>query len=99
MISRFGTDNTAVQILRDLPVTGIKFHGEYFGGRMTDQREKIILGGIVKMAKDLGMTVTCGAVNTKLQEEYAKSLGIDIMEGEMYYGAMRNNVFEKCFLS
>lgn len=99
VISRFGTDNTAVQIFRDLPVTGIKFHGEYFGGRMTDQREKIILGGIVQMAKDLGMTVACGAVNTKLQEEYAKSLGIDLMEGEMYYGAMRNTVFEKCFLS
>ena len=99
VISRFGTDNTAVQIFRDLPVTGIKFHGEYFGGRMTDQREKIILGGIVQMAKDLGMTVACGAVNTKLQEEYAKSLGIDVMEGEMYYGAMRNTVFEKCFLS
>lgn len=99
VISRFGTDNTAVQIFRDLPVTGIKFHGEYFGGRMTDHREKIILGGIVQMAKDLGMTVTCGAVNTKLQEEYARSLGIEVMEGEIYYGAMRNTVFEKCFLT
>ncbi|MDE6853249.1 MAG: EAL domain-containing protein [Lachnospiraceae bacterium] len=99
VISRFGTDNTAVQMFRDLPVTGIKFHGEYFGGRMTDEKEKIILGGIVQMAKDLGMTVACGAVNTKLQEEYARSLGIQVMEGEMYYGAMRNTVFEKCFLS
>ncbi len=98
VISRFGTDNTAVQIFRDLPVTGIKFHGEYFGSRMADEKEKIILGGIVRMAKELGMTVACGAVNTKLQEEYAKSLGIEIMEGEFYYGAMRNTVFEKCFL-
>lgn len=99
VISRFGTDHTAVQILRDLPITGIKFHGEYFGGHMTNQKEKIILRGIVQMAKELNMTVACGGINTKLQEEYAKSLGIEMMEGEMYYGAMRSTVFEKCFLS
>lgn len=98
VISRFGSDHTAVHTLRDLPVTGIKFHGEYFGERMTNEREKIILSSIVKMAKDLGMTVTCGGIHTKLQEEYAHAIGIEALEGEMYYGAMRNNVFEKCFL-
>lgn len=99
VISRVGAEVSAIQLFRDLPITGLKFHGEYFGGRMTDEREKIILSAVVQTAKDLGMSVTCGAVNTKLQEEYAKSLGIQVMEGEIFYGAMRNTVFEKCFLT
>lgn len=98
VISRFGADHTAVQVLRELPVTGIKFHGEYFD-HMTSEREKIILSSIVEMAGKLGMSVYCGGIHTKLQEEYARSLGIEILEGEMYYGAMRSTVFEKCFLA
>lgn len=97
VISRFGADHTAVQVLRELPVTGIKFHGEYFD-HMTSDRERIILSSIVEMAGKLGMKVYCGGIHTKLQEEYARSLGIEILEGEMYYGAMRSSVFEKCFL-
>lgn len=97
VISRFGADHTAVQVLRELPVTGIKFHGEYFE-HMTSERERIILSSIVEMAGKLGMSVYCGGIGTKLQEEYARSLGIEILEGEMYYGAMRSTVFEKCFL-
>ena len=98
VISRFGADHTAVQVLRELPVTGIKFHGEYFD-HMTSERERIILSSIVEMAGKLGMLVYCGGIHTKLQEEYARSLGIEILEGEMYYGAMKSTVFEKCFLT
>ena len=56
------------------------------------------LKSIVIMAKELGMTVYCGGIHTKLQEEYAREIGCDMLEGEIFYGAMRNNVFEKCFL-
>lgn len=98
VISRFGSDHTAIHTLRSLPVTGIKFHGEYFADKMTSDREKIILKHIVQMARDLNMTVTCGGIHTKLQEDFAREIGCDVLEGEMYYGAMRSNVFEKCFL-
>lgn len=97
VITRFGSDHTAVHTLRNLPVTGIKFHGEYFND-MTDDKERIILQNIIKTVKSLGMKVACGGIHTKLQEEYAKEIGCDLFEGDIYYGAVRNNVFEKCFL-
>ena len=53
---------------------------------------------MTERAKELGMTVYCGGIHTKLQEEYAREIGCDMLEGEIFYGAMRNNVFEKCFL-
>lgn len=99
VISRFGSDHTAIHSLRNIPITGIKFHGEHFAENMTNDREKIILRKIVEMAKELGMTVACGGIYTGLQEEFAREIGCDMLEGEIYYGAMRNNVFEKCFLT
>ena len=99
VISRFGSDHTALNSIRRIPITGIKFHGEYFNENMTSDKEKVILGKIVEMAKELGMTVYCGGIHTQLQEKFAKEIGCEIFEGDMYYGAVRSNVFEKCFLS
>ncbi len=99
VISRFGSDHTAVNALKRLPITGIKFHGEHFNENMAAGREKIIFKKIVDMAKELGMTVTCGGIHTQLQEDFAKEIGCDMLEGDMYYGKIRNNVLEKCFLT
>lgn len=98
IISRFGTDHTAVHSIRKLSVTGIKFHGEYFNKYMTSKKECIILSKTVEMAKSLDLTVTCGGIHTPMQEEFAKKIGCEMFEGDMYYGAVRSNVFEKCFL-
>lgn len=97
-ISRFGSHLTVVHTLRTLPVTGIKFHGEYLGEGMNADRDKIIMRNIIHMAKELGIAVCCGGIHTKLQDEYAKEIGCDLLEGDYYYSAMRGNVFEKCFL-
>lgn len=99
VISRFGSDHTAVNTLRRLPVTGIKFHGGYFNENISNEREKVILTKIVDMARELGLTVTCGGIYTKIQEEFAKEIGCEVFEGEMYYGKVRHNVFERCFLT
>ncbi len=98
VISRFGSHHTALHSLRTIPVAGIKFHGEYFTEDINHSKEKIILKHIVLMAKELDMTVCCGGICTKLQEQYAKEIGCDYLEGSYYYGAMRGSVFEKCFL-
>ncbi|MCH5268991.1 MAG: EAL domain-containing protein [Lachnospiraceae bacterium] len=97
VISRFGSHLTTVHTLRTLPVTGIKFHGEYLGEGMNADRDKVIMKNIVNMAKELGIRVACGGVHTRLQEEYAKAIGCEMFEGDYYYSAMRGNVFEKCF--
>lgn len=99
IISRFGADHTAVNALRRLAVSGIKFHGEYFNEHMVNERDTVVLKKVVEMAKEMGFTVTCGGIRTELQEEFAKKLGCDTFEGDLYYGAVKNVVFEKCFLS
>lgn len=99
VISRFGSDHTAVDTIRRLPVTGIKFHGGYFNEHMNNHREKIMFKKITEMAKELGLSVTCGGIQTKMQETFAKEIGCDVFEGDMYYGKVRYDVFEKIFLT
>lgn len=97
-ISHFGSDHTAIHSLRQLPITGLKFHGKYFKQNIEGEKERVILSKIVEMARELGMSVGCGGITSKLQEEFARSIGCDILEGEIYYGAVRSDIYEKCFL-
>lgn len=99
VISRFASDHTAIHSLRRLPIAGIKFHGEYFRQNVKNEKEHIVFCKIVEMARELGMEVACGGIQTQLQEEIARSIGCDILEGDIYYGTVRSDVYEKCFLS
>lgn len=98
-ITRFGADHTAVNSLRRLSIAGIKFHGEYFSEHMINEKDTVVLKKVVEMAKEMGMKVSCGGIYTKLQEDFARKLGCNIFEGNYYYGAVKNIVFEKCFLA
>ena len=66
---------------------------------MNNHREKIMFKKITEMAKELGLSVTCGGIQTKMQEAFAKEIGCDVFEGDMYYGKVRYDVFEKIFLT
>lgn len=98
IISRFSSDHISINSMRRLPIHAIKFHGEYFHSDINNQKDKIIFRKIVEMAKELGMETSCGGIHTKRQEEFARDIGCDIFEGDMYYGAVRSDVYEKCFL-
>lgn len=99
IISRFASDHTAVHSLRRLPIAGIKFHGEYFRQNIKNEKEHIIFCKLVELVKELGLWVCCGGIQTQLQEEIARSIGCDILEGDIFYGAVRSDVYEKCFLT
>lgn len=99
IISRFGSEHTVVNTFRRLPITGIKFHGGYFNENMNNDCEKVVFKKITEMAKELGLSVTCGGVQTKMQESFAKEIGCEVFEGEMYYGKVRHDVFEKILLA
>ena len=98
IISRFGSDHTAIHSIRQLPISGIKFHGEFFHQNIRNEKDQLILKKIVEMVKALGLTVSCGGIYTQSQDEIARSIGCDSFEGDMYYGVVRSDVYEKCFL-
>ena len=99
IISRFGSDHTALHSVHHLPIYAIKFHGEFFRDNMANDKECKMYSTIVKLVKELGLEVSCGGIHTKMQEDVAREIGCDILEGDMYYGSIRNDVYERCFLS
>lgn len=98
MISRFASDHTAIHALRNLPISGIKFHGEFFNQNIQNTKEKIVFSKIVEMVHEMDLAVGCGGIQTQLQEEFARAIGCEVLEGEYYYGAVSNDIYEKCFL-
>ncbi len=98
IISRFGSDHTSVHSLRHLPIHAIKFHGEFFHENVTSERELKIFSRLVDLAHELGLETSCGGIHTELQEKMAKEIGCDILEGDIYYGMVRNDVYARCFL-
>ena len=99
IISRFGSDHTALYSVHHLPIYAIKFHGEFFRDNMANDKERKMFSTSVKLVKELGLEVSCGGIHTKMQEDVAREIGCDILEGDMYYGSIRNDVYERCFLS
>ncbi|MCR5625514.1 MAG: EAL domain-containing protein [Lachnospiraceae bacterium] len=98
IISRFGSYNMNVSALRTLPISGIKFHGEYFNDYMTNEKDKIFISKIVEMCKDVGLEVYCGNINTKLQEKFAREIGCQYMEGDGIHPSAKPRAFEKVYL-
>lgn len=98
MISRFASDHTAIHSLRYLPISGIKFHGEFFHQSIKNEKERIVLRKIVEMVQEMGLVVGCGGIETQLQDDIACSIGCEIREGEIFYGTVSRDIYEKCFL-
>ncbi|MCR5587913.1 MAG: EAL domain-containing protein [Lachnospiraceae bacterium] len=98
VVSRFGSFNLNVSVVKALPITGIKLHGEYFNDYLSNERDKKILRKIIELCNDINISVMCGSINTELQYKFAKEIGCEIMEGDYIYAAAKNRAFEHLYL-
>ncbi|XTZ18350.1 putative bifunctional diguanylate cyclase/phosphodiesterase [Micromonospora echinospora] len=86
-IDDFGTGYSNLAYLRDLPVTELKFAGNFVAGlrgspkdpsSRTDER---ILASLVSLAHALDLTVTAEGVETAAQAERLRAIGCDAAQG------------------
>ncbi|GLY20685.1 hypothetical protein Misp04_04170 [Micromonospora sp. NBRC 101691] len=86
-IDDFGTGYSNLAYLRDLPVTELKFAGNFVAGlrgspndpsSRTDER---ILASLVSLAHALNLTVTAEGVETAAQAERLRAIGCDAAQG------------------
>ncbi len=83
-VDDFGTGYSALSYLRSLPVSRIKVDRAFSTRVHTDARDATLVGGVVRMAHDLGLEVVAEGVETAAVEQALRSLHVDLAQGWLY---------------
>ncbi len=77
----FGTGYSSLTWLRDHPFGSIKIDRSFVAGISHQDSNRAIVAAIIRMAKDVGCTVTAEGVETEEQLSILESLGCDHAQG------------------
>lgn len=81
-IDDFGSGVSSLNVLKDYPVDGLKIDLLFL--RNFNERARIIVTSIVRMAKGLGMHTIAEGVETQEQADFLRSIGCEIMQGYLF---------------
>ena len=79
----FGTGYSSLALLKDIPMDILKLDREFFTHLM-NEREKIIISNIIKMARELGIAVISEGIETSEQVQFLKKIGCELAQGYYY---------------
>ena len=87
-IDDFGSGYSSLNLLKDLPVDILKIDKEFFMERKMNNEDKIVISGIISLAKGLGLKVLSEGVETKEQAEFLAENSCDMAQGYWFYRPM-----------
>lgn len=91
----FGSGYSSLNVLTKLPLDVLKLDKEFLRDFENDSDEKIIIPGIIDMAKKMNLNVVCEGVETMEQVEFLRGVDCDIAQGYFYSKPMPLDVFSK----
>jgi EAL domain-containing protein (putative c-di-GMP-specific phosphodiesterase class I)/PAS domain-containing protein len=84
----FGTGFSSISMLRELPVTIVKVDRLFVEHVTTSSVDRHLVGGVVRIALDLGADVVAEGVETPEQEAVVRELGCRYTQGWLHGKAM-----------
>ncbi|MDR0963671.1 MAG: sensor domain-containing phosphodiesterase, partial [Clostridium sp.] len=81
----FGSGYSSLNMLSNMPIDIMKIDRIFLKDDVIPKNDRIILGSIVYMGRELDICMVCEGVETKQQYEFLKDIGCDIMQG-YYFG-------------
>ncbi len=87
-IDDFGSGYSALNLLKSLPVDILKLDREFFMRNAMNEQDKLIISGIISLAKALGLKVVSEGVETVEQMEFIKSSDCDMAQGYLFHRPM-----------
>jgi diguanylate cyclase (GGDEF)-like protein len=83
VLDDFGTGFSSASYLTNFPFDKIKIDKSFIQGLPGRECEAVIASAVV-LAKGLGISVTAEGIETELQLEYVRSMGIDFAQGYLF---------------
>ncbi len=89
-IDDFGTGNSSLTQLKNIPFTELKIDRSFVTGASKDLGSQAILESSVKLAKKLNMEIVAEGIETNEDWELVQELGVDYVQGFYWAKPMRN---------
>jgi len=77
----FGTGFAPLATLREMPVDEMKIDRSFVRGMEDAQRDAALVGGLIRLGHDLGLTVVAEGVETRQGAEHLETLECDVLQG------------------
>lgn len=89
----FGSGYSSLNVLKDMPIDVVKVDMSFINDVSTSRKADIIMMNMVRMAKEIGITVVVEGVETEEQLKYLKSINCDQIQGFLYSKPVPEAVF------
>jgi diguanylate cyclase (GGDEF)-like protein len=77
----FGTGFAPLATLREMPVDELKIDRSFVRGIDDDERDAALVGGLIRLGHDLGLTVVAEGVETARGADHLGDLDCDVLQG------------------
>lgn len=89
----FGTGYSTMRYLVDVPVDGVKIDKSFVQQAPLVLSARLVLGTLIELAHEIGITVVCEGVETLEQLTLVKDLGAEIIQGYLTGKPMKPETF------
>lgn len=87
-IDDFGTEYSSLSRLKLLPMDQIKIDKQFIDGIAENEKDQAIVNTIIRLAKNLGLSVVAEGVETQAQINFLKEQKCDTVQGFFYHKPM-----------
>jgi EAL domain-containing protein (putative c-di-GMP-specific phosphodiesterase class I) len=94
LIDDFGSGFSSLNLLKDLTVDILKLDKEFFRKGSMEEKDKIIVDGIIRIANDLNLKILSEGVENQEQVDFLVASGCHMAQGYYFAKPMPVNVFE-----
>ncbi len=97
-IDDFGAGYSSLGMLKNFTVDALKLDKSFFDKNKDDSRGDVVVKGIIKIARSLGMKIIAEGIETAEQIDFLKSVQCEIVQGYFYAKPMPLIDFEQSYL-
>ncbi|MGI9203974.1 MAG: putative bifunctional diguanylate cyclase/phosphodiesterase [Woeseiaceae bacterium] len=97
-IDDFGTGDSAIAYLRDLPVDSLKIDRSYVSGLTKNKKDAALIAAMIALAQKLDLKVIAEGVETRQQVDMLKNLGCSEFQGFFVSASIPAEEFSKLLM-